>query len=176
MALPLRAPPSAPSAPNSMLRRLFSLATLGLSLGACNPDTAVFVDADLSSAALVLEQSSLSTGVAGTFVLTLHLGPRAGGASEVSLGAFSITDADRATTLVPSLGMTTDPSFPVTVDVDSTIEVTASLAAADNLVEVSAIDALCAPGGVVIVGALDDSLAGGTLDVASAPVQPTGCP
>ena len=46
----------------------------------------------------------------------------------------------------------------------------------DNVVEAGALDALCAPAGVVVVGALDEELSGGTIDVASETVTPSGCP
>ena len=130
----------------------------------------------MEDVALAAQQSSLSTGVGGLFTITLHLGGRASGASEVGLGAFSITDAARSETLVPSLGLTTDQAFPITVDPDSTIEVQATLTPEDNLVEADLLDALCAPEGVVVVGALDDALRGGTIDVASEPTVLTGCP
>jgi hypothetical protein len=143
----------------------------------CNPDTAVFVEASIDSVTLAAEQSSLSTGVAGNFILSLHLGPRASDASEVDLGLFSITDASRSTTIVPTLGFTAAPSFPVTVDVDSTVDMTITLPAEDNLVEADALTALCAAEGVVVVGAIEDSLAGGgTVDVASDPTTLSGCP
>lgn len=152
------------------------LALAGVSLAGCDPDTAVFVDASIPSALLEVQQSSLSTAVAGTFVVRLHLGPRAAEASEVGLGQFSITDASGGQTLVPVVGFTASPPFPVTVEVDSTVDVTATLSADDNLVDADAIDALCAPDGVVVVGALDEELSGGTIDVSSEPVTPTGCP
>jgi hypothetical protein len=158
------------------LSSMAALAFLAANAMGCDPDTAVFVDASVSGVVLSAEQSSLSTGVGGFFVLSLHLGDRASDASEVGLGAFSITDASRSETLVPSLEFTSDPSFPVTVDVDSTVEIQATLAPEDNLVEADLLDALCAPGGVVVVGALDDPLAGGTIDVASAATPVTGCP
>lgn len=143
----------------------------------CNPDTAVFVEASIESVLLEAQQSSLSTGVGGTVVLRLHLGPRASEASEVDLGLFSITDEDRSATLVPTLGFTANPSFPVAVDVDSTVDVTISLVPEDNLVEAASLTELCVPEGVVVVGAIEDSLAeGGTVDVASDPTPVSGCP
>ena len=153
-----------------------ALALAGMALTGCDPDTAVFVDASISTALLEVQQSSLSTAVAGTFVIQLHLGPRAAEASDVGLGQFSITDASGGQTLVPVLGFTSSPPFPVTVDVDTTIDVTATLTPDDNLVEADELDALCAPEGVLVVGALDEELSGGTIDVASEPVTLSGCP
>ena len=152
------------------------VALAGMSLAGCDPDTAVFVDASIPSAVLEVQQSSLSTAVAGTFIVQLHLGPRAAESSDVGLGQFSITDASGGQTLVPVLGFDASPPFPVTVDVDSTVDVVATLSPDDNLVEAGAIDALCAPEGVVVVGALDEELSGGTIDVASEPVTLAGCP
>ena len=155
---------------------VLALALASASLAGCDPDTAVFVDASIPTATLAVEQSSLSTAVSGSFIIQLHLGPRAAEAADVALGQFSITDASGGQTLVPVLGFTASPPFPVTVDVDSTLEVTATLAAEDNLVETGVLDALCAPTGIVVAGALDDELAGGTIDVASPAVNPSGCP
>jgi len=147
-----------------------------LALTGCSPDTAVFVDASISAVVLQVQQSSLNTAVSGSFVIELHLGPRAAEASDVGLGQFSITDASGSQTLVPVIGFSADPPFPVTVDVDSTVDVTASLAAEDNLVDMGTLDALCASDGIVVTGALDDELSGGTIDVTSDPVPPSGCP
>ncbi len=145
-------------------------------LASCDPDTAVFVEATIASVNLSVTQSSLVTAVSGSFLLRLHLGPRASDASEVDLGAFSVTNEAQDLTIHEPLGVDPDPTFPVTVDVDSDVHVTVAIPEQDNQMDVDALDLLCAGDGVRIVGALDDALRGGTITVASAPAHPSGCP
>ena len=156
--------------------RVLVLACASLWLGGCDPDAAVFVDASIEGAGLTVTQSSLVTTVGGGFQVRLHLGPRASDASEVGLGAFSLTDGTQEITIREPLGATTDPSFPVTVDVDSDVLIDVTLAEEDNQMAVDAIDQLCAPAGVRIVVALDDGLRGATISARSTTILPVGCP
>jgi hypothetical protein len=153
-----------------------ALACAALPLVGCNPDTAVFVEATIEAATLSVTQSSLVTAVSGAFALRLHLGPRASDASEVDLGAFSLTNDAQDLTIHDPLGVTTHPTFPVTVNVDSDVVITVELAAEDNQMAVDAIDPLCASDGVRIVAALYDSLRGATITATSATVHPSSCP
>jgi hypothetical protein len=152
--------------------RLATMASLAFLCGC--PDTAVFVDASIENGNLAMTQSTLSTGVSGSFDLRLHLGDRASGSSQVDLLGFSIVNG--AAELVDPVGATTDPAFPVNVAVDSDVVVRFTLAADDNLVENTMVDALCAAPGAVIRGAVNDALRDGSVDVSSMPIPVSGCP
>ncbi len=144
-----------------------------LALAGCDPDTAVFVEASIENASLSMTSSGLTAAVGGTFDVRLHLAERASGPAEVDNLGFSITSGQ--TTLVDVVGATISPSFPVTVDPGSDVVVTFSLAPDDNLVDSANVDALCQSPGVVIIGAVDDSLRGGSVDITSDPVAVSGC-
>src|SRR5262245_41773084 len=155
-----------------------SLAAIGaLSLTGCpDPDAAVFVEPTIDDPTATLQMSALVAALDGSFTLNLHLGPRASGQSLAQLKQLSLTSEDRSATLIAPLEVTTDPSFPVTVPVDSDVTVAISFAADDNSTELSQVPALCDPNGIVIVGTLDDSLRGASIPVASAPFQVQSCP
>lgn len=158
------------------MRRLIVALLLGGALSGCNLDAAVFVEPTISSAAVAVTPSGLVTGVSGNIELNLHLGPRASGPGEVTLGSISMTNADRSVTLVDAVGAQPSVSFPVSVGVDSDVPVSFTVNADDNLLEADAVTTLCGAGGLVYVVVLDDTLRGGTVSVASEPVMPSGCP
>ena len=154
------------------------LVALGSAAWGCgiNTDPAVFVEASIESPSASLTQGTLVSTISGSLTVHLHLGPRAADASEVKLGVLSVQDPTRTTTFVPTLGVQTSPPFPVAVDIDSDVVVAVSFAAQDNQLETATYDAVCAADNIVISGALDDSLRGGTISVASASFAPSGCP
>ena len=156
-------------------RSLAAIAAL-LLCGCPDTDAAVFVEPSIEGPAATLQMSALVAALDGSFTLNLHLGPRASGQSLAQLKQLSLTSQDRSATLISPLEVTTDPSFPVTVEVDSDVTVAISFAAENNQAELSLVPALCDPNGIVIVGALDDSLRGATVPVASAPFQVQSCP
>lgn len=141
---------------------------------ACDPDTAVFVEADLTNGNIALQSSSLGVGIGGSFDASLHLGDRASGPSEVQLRSISLASADRSQSYV-DLQAVTDVPFPVTVNVDDTVDVTFSFNPDDNFGEASLADDLCS-GPLVIVGVFEGSLRGGSIDDATEAFTPTGCP
>ncbi len=153
----------------------FAASALVLLPACINTDAAVFVEPNVSSAALTVVGSALVTGVEGSFTVSLHLGPRAADDAEVLAVGFSIVTADAAQTLVPSLGVTASPEFPVTVPIDSDVAVLVSVAVADNQLEANARDALCA-GDVRVRAVLQDSLRGSIVSADSEPFAPGGCP
>jgi hypothetical protein len=158
------------------MRRLM-LTILGCSvLIGCDPDAAVFVEATIESSSVTITPSGLVTGVSGGIELNLHLGPRASGPGEVTLGAISLTTGDRLTTLVEAVGAQPNPQFPVTVGLDSDVKVSFTVGAEDNLLEADAVDTLCGSGDLAYVVVLDDTLRGGSVSTASEPVAPSGCP
>src|SRR4051812_3413899 len=95
-----------------------------LSAACINTDAAVFVDPTLDAAGGTLSSSAFGVSVTGVFHLKLHLGARASGSSQVSLGSFAILDADRKAAIVESLVVDASPTnFPVTVEQDSDVDV-----------------------------------------------------
>lgn len=150
---------------------------LALGAGGCiDTDATVFVEPTIESASIDLEQSSLAAAVSGTATVRLRLGSRAADASTVTLRGFSLTDAARSGAVVDRLAVTASPPFPVVVGVDSDQLVTITFTATDNTFEASAADALCAPEGVILVGAFEGSLRGGGVDAASPPITVGMCP
>lgn len=150
---------------------------MALLTGGCiDTDAAVFVEATISDAEGNVQQSSLASGIGGSFRVLFHLGPRASGPSEVALGGFSLTDAERAETLLPTLEVSTTPGFPLEVPVDGDVAVQVTFAPDDNLLEPTALDGLCAPAGARVVGVFDDALRGGSVSVASEAILFVGCP
>jgi hypothetical protein len=120
--------------------------------------------------------SALNVAIGGSLTLKLHLGPRASDQSLVDLQQLSVQNADRSSTIHSPLQAATDPSFPVTVAIDSDVAVAITFAADDNLMETTAEDALCDPAGIVISGTIDDSLRGASVPFGSGPFQVQNCP
>lgn len=145
-------------------------AALTAAAGCVDTDPTVFVDASIGAPAAQVTSSTLVTQVAGGFQLTLALGPRASGPSQVSLKAFSITDADQATTLVDSLEATTVTALPVEVAPDEEVVLDLRF---DQEVDAAAAGALCDPAGIRFVGSIQDSLQDGATPVASSPFPAT---
>lgn len=158
------------------MRSAWLLLPLSLaSTGCIDTDAAVFVEARIDQPTAAVEQSALATGLSGGFQMHFHLGPRASGDGEVGLSGFFVTDAGGAT-LVESLAVATAQSFPVIVPIDGDVSVGATFSADENLLEVTAIDTLCAAGGLRVVGVFQDSLRGGSIDASSPVFVPAGCP
>jgi hypothetical protein len=153
-----------------------ALPVLALPLAGCpDDDAAVFVEASISSPAATVEQETLGTVLGGGFDLALHLGPRASGPSQVSVGAFALQNADQSLTLVPTLSLATTPSLPVEVGIDSDVLVGVTFGTGDGLLPVATYDEICAAGELVISGAVQDSLQDGSTPVVSSPFLPDGC-
>ncbi len=149
-----------------------------LAVGAlgCDLDAAVFVAPSVTSSSVTVMPSGLVTGVSGTIELNLRLGSRASGPAEVTLQSLSLTNADRSVTVVDTVGASPNPTFPVTVGVDSDVTVSFSVDAADNQLAADAVDILCGSGDLVYVLVLDDTLRGGSITAEGDPVTPAGCP
>jgi len=150
---------------------LVGLATLGT---ACNLDAAVFVEPSIESPRLALEGGVLGSSLAGEFTLTLHLGARASGPSEVTFGAFSLVDANGEVVLD---GLPVAPSrpSPIAVEPDSDEIVVFTIDSGDEPIADAIATAICA-GEVAIRGTLEDSLESGSSPVESELVAATGCP
>jgi hypothetical protein len=150
---------------------------LPIALAGCvNTDAAVFVEPTIESPTATVDSNPLGTQISGSFTLKLHLGPRASGPSQVTLGAFSILDSARSAAITAVQLATTSTQFPATVDLDS--DVSASLLfnlGSKTLPEDPNKGKLCDPAGVVIGGIIEDSLLGDSTPFFSSIVHPAGC-
>jgi hypothetical protein len=140
----------------------------------CNTDAAVFVEADIESSVVTVSQGALGTNIAGTFTLTLHLGARASGPSEITLGSFSIKN-EAGDVLLDTLPVISDRPSPITVNPDTDESVTFAIDSGGEPLDEDLYPQLCA-GKIVISGVVDDSLDPGPNPVDSEPFTATGCP
>lgn len=145
-------------------------------LAGCDPDTAVFVEPTISAPSAAVQGGTLGASLTGGFTLSLHLGPRASGASDVSVGAFDLLSADQTTTLVGPLPTVTEPASPIRVDVDSTVEVAVTFDTGADPIPSDVGDAICAAGSVVVSGTIQDSLEDAPTPVVSEAFAVAGCP
>ena len=157
------------------MRRLLLLPALAFLAGCPNTDAAVFVEPTVTEPALTVKGGTLGVGLEGSFTLSLHLGPRASGPSQVSLGSFTLTDASQKETIVDSLAVATTTQLPVTVDLDSDVDVPFTIDTGSDLLPAEVKDKLCDPAGVVISGTIEDSLQNRPTPLASAVIHPS-CP
>ena len=155
----------------------FTLLALGLLLAGCpNTDAAVFVDPSIDAPTLAVQSSALGTGLHGGFTLSLHLGARASGPSQVSLGQFEIQDAQMKGAIVSPLVLDAGATMlPVTVSPDSDVTVTLTFDTGAKPLPADLAAKLCDPAGVVITGTIQDSLQTGATPVDSAVIKATGC-
>ena len=155
------------------LRPLFALPIL---LAACvNTDAAVFVEPTIESPTITVAGGALGLTISGNFTLKLHLGPRASGPSQVSLGAFSILDAKQSAAITPLDIGSSSTQFPVTVDLDSDVSAGLPFTLGSKTLPSADKAKLCDAAGVVIGGTIQDSLLGGSTPFFSAIVHPAGC-
>ena len=158
------------------VRPLLPLLALPILLVGCvSTDPTVFVDASLKSASAAVQGGALGATVTGELVLDLHLGPRASGPSQVSLGAFAILDAGQKAEITAIVLGASATEFPVTVDLDSDVVATLPFSLGSKTVPAETKAKLCDPAGVVFRGTIQDSLLGGSTPFFSAVVHPTGC-
>lgn len=158
------------------VRTLLPLLALPIFLAACvSTDATVFVDPSLESATAAVAGGALGATVTGELGLKLHLGPRASGPSQVTLGAFAILDADQKAEITAIVLGASATEFPVTVDLDSDVSATLPYSLGSKTLPAEAKTKLCDPAGVVVRGTIQDSLLGGATPFFSAVVHPTGC-
>ena len=160
-----------------MFRLIPPLALVALLTG-CDVDTdaAVFVDPSISGPSATVAASTLGTSLEGGFGLRLHLGPRASGASQVGIGQFSIQGADQKTTIVSPLEVAADKTFPVTVDVDSDVDVAFTFDTGAKHLPKEKAQELCPADGIIVSGVIQDSLQDGATPVYSPAFHASGCP
>ncbi len=145
-------------------------------LGCINTDAAVFVEAELTKPQIEVLESSLAVGLEGQATLTLHLGPRASGPSEVSLLGVSLLAKNDQSVLVESIAVRSEPSFPITVQLDSDRSAVLHIDGPDNALPTDVKTTLCGAPAVVLQVVLDDGLRGATTIAVSGPFGLSGCP
>lgn len=139
--------------------------------GCPNTDAAVFVDPTIGTPTIEAGSSVLVSSIKGSFPLNLHLGARASGPSQVSIGQFEIQDAKKTGAIVTPLPVDSGSTqFPVTVEPDSDVAVTLSF---DMEAKADVVMKLCDPAGVIITGTIEDSLQDTATPVESAVVHPS---
>ena len=147
-----------------------------LSAGCINTDAAVFVEPSIKKAPEVTVSAGvLGIGLTGSFQLSLHLGPRATSASKVSLGTAEIVDAGKKGAIVAPLPVAAPIELPVTVELDSDVDVPFTFDTGDKPLKSELLPELCDPMGVVLSGAIQDSLQDHVTPFASAVFRPAGC-
>jgi hypothetical protein len=163
----MRAPPLA----------LFALLACAafLQVGCSSLDAAVFVQPSIDAPEVNVNPGVLGITLEGSFSLRLHLGPRASGSSEVSLGALSLASARDQATIVSPLAVKTVAAMPIVVAPDRDVTTPFTIDAGGKPLPFDAKAKLCEPAGLVILGAVDDPLASAATPVSSAVFQPTGC-
>ena len=152
-----------------MKRHAFlAVAAACLLAGCIDTDPAVFVEPAIDSPELVLTQEALGVALAGSFQLTLHLGARASGESQVSYASFTLVD-DAGDVVIDNLPGTASAPSPVTVEpggADTTGMF--DIDSGPDLLPLELAAQLC--GGLVTISAvLEDSLATTSTSVESEP-------
>ena len=157
-------------------RRLVALGlvSLGAALG-CDTSTAVFVAPSIETPALTVGKETLGTTLKGTFDLVLELASRASGPSDVTIGSFSLRNADGTQVVFEPIPFTLDRAQPIEVLEDSEVRVTITVDTGTTLLPKELSDALCA-GQVTIAGTIQDSLdPSGASPVTSQAFTLSGC-
>lgn len=144
------------------------LAAACLTAGCIDTDPAVFVEPAIDSPQLVLTSEALGVSLSGSFQLTLHLGARASGESQVSYGAFALLN-DAGDVVIESLPVEASAPSPVTVEPGGAdTAVSFDIDSGADLLPAELADQLC--GGLVTISAvLEDSLATTSTSVESEP-------
>ncbi len=152
-----------------MKRHAFlAVAAACLLAGCIDTDPAVFVEPAIDSPELVLTQEALGVALAGSFQLTLHLGARASGESQVSYASFTLVD-DAGDVVIDNLPVTASAPSPVTVEPGGAdTAVLFDIDSGPDLLPLELAAQLC--GGLVTISAvLEDSLATTSTSVESEP-------
>ena len=153
-----------------------SLLALPLLLAACvNTDAAVFVEPTIESPTATVAGGALGVTISGNFTLKLHLGPRASGPSQVTLGAFSILDSKQSAAITAVQLGSSSTQFPATVNLDSDVSAALPFTLGPATAKDKAAGSLCDPRGVTLRGTIQDSLAGGSTPFFSEIIHPDGC-
>jgi hypothetical protein len=136
---------------------------LGLALFGCGSKGAVSLSARVENATLSVQPLALGTQLTGEFDLVLELGSAAPEATTVTLGSFSLKNAE--TTLVEALNASASESFPLALGAGKSLSVHFFLDQT-KLIDADLGAALCA-GEVWYAGTVTDTLSDGKPTVAS---------
>lgn len=148
----------------------------GLGCDGLNTDPTIFVDVDVLNPTVAVEEKALGTAVDGGFTMSLHLGARAAGSSEVGVKAFELVSEDQNTIIADSLPLAGKGAIlPVVIEPDSDLDIEVVIDLGGDLLESEVGQKLCAFGKVRYRGAITDSLRGTDVPVLTDPVQVTGC-
>jgi hypothetical protein len=136
--------------------RFLALIAAPALLTGCPEEDTASLEASVKDPSLVLEASALVTDASGGLTLSLHLGSYASNATEVSLGAFTLTRAGDE--LFGPVPLAASREFPVSVGVGKDVSVTLSLEPGTTATMDEAA-ALC-DGPLTFVGSVSDTLGG----------------
>lgn len=137
-----------------MNRLVAPLALLSLlALSGCVEEPGVFLEASVTSPALTVDATDLTTEISGSFGIELSLGDLAPEATTVKLGTFSLKRGGEV--LLNPLDMTANPEFPVEVGVGKSKHVDMTIENPEGDPELGA--SLCSSE-LRIVGTLTDTL------------------
>ncbi len=140
-------------------------------LGGCGDKSAVALSVNITDANVSAQTSAFGATLGGGFTLEFALGPEASGSTTVTLGSFALQSASGTAILDPLPVDAVGATFPLTVDKGGSQNVTFTIASKASLTQDEQ-TAICA-GQVVIVGAVMDSLSGGTDSLKSVALTPT---
>jgi hypothetical protein len=146
-----------------------------LSSACVNTDAAVFVEPTVNKPEATVSTSALGVGLKGSFQLSLHLGPRATGSSQVTPESFTILDAGKKASIVSALPASTEVALPVAVELDSDVDIPFTFDTGAKPLESGTKAKLCDAAGIVLGGAIKDSLQDHATLFASAVFHPQGC-
>ncbi|MEO7329436.1 MAG: hypothetical protein ABI193_12710 [Minicystis sp.] len=153
------------------------LLPLALLFAACvNTDAAIFVEPTVESVEATVDGGTLGVALSGNFHLRLHLGPRATGPSVVQLLSAKILDAQQKAEIIGALPVTkTSPAVPVTVALDSDVDLIVTFDTGTKLLPGELSAKLCDAEGVVLGGTIQDSLQTTATVFASPAFHVSGC-
>ena len=149
--------------------RLFWASMACVALTGCGDKSAVSLSVDIPQASLQVVETPFGSGLSGSFELQLALGPEASGGATVTPGSFSLQTASGAAIGDP-LSADPDSPSPWVIGKGSSKTVHYTFESRGTVLRSD----VC-PGPVRIMGALMDSLKGGTNPVQSALLTPD-CP
>lgn len=161
-----------------MRSHVFFFVTAVSAIAGCgiNTDPTIFVDASVTEPSVAVEEKALGTAIKGGFTLSLHLGARAAGSSQIDLKGFQLTSDDQNTIVVDGLPLAaTGMIFPIVVEPDTDEDVEITINYGNDLVAADVGQKICMFGSVRFRGAISDSLRGTDIPVLTDPVQVTGC-
>ncbi len=163
--------------PTFLLAAPVLLAGAGCSSGlGIETDPTVFVTATAESPTVNVVNEALGTSVSGGFTLSLHLGARASGSSDVNIQGFQITTKDKNTVVVDVVPLeASNAKLPITLDPGGDEEVKLQINLGSDLLAKEVGQKLCNFSEMIYTGSLTDSLRGGTLPLDSDLVTVSGC-